>query len=350
MINIYDIDNIITTKLKKNSLIYNSIFDRINIYNIILKNKKLINGRILKDIEKEMKYFQYLNDSKNTLIIYCRLSKPIIKKFVTIMNTPIYKDKKKEIELKKEKLSQEYLEVVISCIDEQTLNDISSDILGEEDSQDRCTVCDNVEEFIKENDTLICKKCYNQLIKLSFNKNQLYNPSLKKCNYDRATHFKECIKQYQGKHNTFINPDVYTDLKKALETQGLLNMTSDDPVIQFAKVKKSHIRYFLKELDYTKYYDDYILIHANLTEQKPPEISHIESELISEFEEISNMYSIMYKNIDRKNFINIQYILYKLLLKHNYPMDEDDFSSVKASDRNLESEKICKAIFESLGW
>lgn len=348
MINIYEIDNIITTKLRRNTILYNKIKDRIPIYNSVPKDK--INGKIYRDIENDIEYFKMLAESENILIFYNRLTKPIIEKYIDIMSIPILKSNKNYINKEKQLLSENYLEIVNSCISNQIIGEIYIDIKEDEDFSDICTACGNKEKFIKDNDVLVCKNCYNQLVKLSFSKNQSYNPSLKKCNYDRTTHFKECIKQYQGKQNTFVNPAVYSDIKKALETQGLLNNTSNNPIIQFENVKKSHIRYFLKELEYTKYYDDYILIHSNLTEQPPPDISHIENELINEFEEISNMYTKMYKNIDRKNFINIQFILYKLLLKHNFPIDDDDFITTKATDRNIESDRICKCIFDALGW
>ena len=55
-------------------------------------------------------------------------------------------------------------------------------------------------------------------------------------------------------------------------------------------------------------------------------------------------------NIERKSFINSQYVLYQLLTRHRYPCNRDDFNLLKTIDRVHFHEEICKELFEKLGW
>ena len=57
-----------------------------------------------------------------------------------------------------------------------------------------------------------------------------------------------------------------------------------------------------------------------------------------------------YKHIDRKNFINTQYVLYQLLLKHKHPCNKEDFTILKTLDRKTFHDEIMSNIFLQLGW
>lgn len=344
--NLIDIDNFITCFLIKNIEFYNKINYRFIIYSNI--NFKNVGGRIYNDIQNDLKILEDLKFSENILLMYKFKTNDIIQKYLKILKTPVKKNIIQSIEIKKKKILKEYLNILKICIPYKIFEKLNiSDENNVDININYCENCENTLYFIKDGDVLICKICFSEIIKMAYYNNRSYNLSVNKCNYDRISHFKECLKQYQAKQNTFINPNLYKDLENALKINGLLLPDTDN---KFKNITKSHIIYFLKELGYSKHYDDYVLIYSNLTGNLPNNISHLEEELISDFEKISEKYTLLYNNIDRKNFINIQFILYRLLIKHNHTFDPEDFINVKSIDRKMERDNICKTIFESLGW
>lgn len=84
---------------------------------------------------------------------------------------------------------------------------------------------------------------------MAYFNNRLYNLNISKCNYDRTGHFKEYLKQYQGKQNTFVSPNVYKDLEDTLVSNGFIcTDNSVDKKMRYKNVTKSHIYYFLLKL------------------------------------------------------------------------------------------------------
>lgn len=350
--NFLDIDNFITSFLHKNIELYEKNKYKIDIFNKMKMEN--IGGKIRDDIEKDIFILNNLKFSENILWLYKRNTSQLITNFLNILNTPINKnsiDKILEAEKQKKKLLNLYMNIIKKCIP----YDIYKQMMITDENNisinvNFCQNCENTESFIKENDILICKVCFSEVVRMTYFNNRSFNLSVHKCNYDRISHFKECLKQYQGKQNTFISPDVYKDLEYALKINSLLNENSTNKQERFSRVKKMHIIYFLKELGYSKHYDDYVLIYSNLTGKPPNNISDIEDVLIADFENISETYYKLYNNIERKNFINIQFILYKLLRKHNYPYEEDDFLTIKTTEKKMERDKICRTIFQKLNW
>lgn len=107
---------------------------------------------------------------------------------------------------------------------------------------------------------------------------------------------------------------------------------------------------FLKELGYSNHYENVHLIHYNFTLIKPDNISHLEDKLFDDFNILTELYDKRYKNIDRKNFINTQYVLYQLLKRHKHPCKEHDFVILKTFDRKVFHDDIIKNLFQELGW
>ena len=107
---------------------------------------------------------------------------------------------------------------------------------------------------------------------------------------------------------------------------------------------------FLKELGYSKHYENVHLIHYNFTSIKPDDITYLEDKLFDDFNALTELYDKKYKNIDRKNFINTQYVLYQLLRRHRHPCKEEDFVILKTFDRKVFHDEIIKDLFQELGW
>lgn len=203
-----------------------------------------------------------------------------------------------------------------------------------DDCTDTCVVC--------------CRERTRIVNHSSFVDNTRVNIS-SKYTYDRKIHFRDCINQYQGKQNTHIPPDVFKHLETALVNHRVIS--AERTVDRFRRVSVAHIHMFLKSLNYTKYYDDAILIHSVMTGAKPDNIEHLEEDLMKDFEAMLLEYDKNFKTIDRKNFINTQYVLYQLLKRHGHKCDKEHFVVMRTmSDRKSYHDRICKTIFSKFGW
>ena len=92
-----------------------------------------------------------------------------------------------------------------------------------------------------------------------------------------------------------------------------------------------------------------------MTGKKSNDISHLEDKLIKDFEVLSDLYDKKFKHdktkkIDRKSFINVQYVLFQLLRRHKYPCKREDFNILKTLDRKAFHDDIMKELFEELNW
>ena len=90
-----------------------------------------------------------------------------------------------------------------------------------------------------------------------------------------------------------------------------------------------------------------------MTGKPPDDISHLEDALLNDFEVLAALYDekfIKTKLIDRKNFINTQYVLYQLLRRHKYPCKKEDFNILKTMDRKSFHDDVCSALFRHLNW
>ena len=121
----------------------------------------------------------------------------------------------------------------------------------------------------------------------------------------------------------------------------------------FRELQKNIFKFFLKETGHSKHYEDNVLIHYNITGKKPPDISHLEANLLEDFDILTNIYDKKYRKnstINRKNFINTQYVLYQLLCKYKYPCDKLEFNILKTVERKSFHDDICKELFDELAW
>ena len=221
-----------------------------------------------------------------------------------------------------------------------------------------CNNCNNKKKFdIIDNSIYICLCCGSQQEILLYTSNykdiDRINISTK-YTYDRKVHFRDCINQYQGKQNSTIDQQVYTKLIDQFESHHLLIGDKNTPKeVRFKNITKEHIHLFLKELHYTKHYENVNLIHYQITGKKPDDISYLEDRLLDDFDSLTELYDNKFKNkpgFERKNFINTQYVLYQLLIKYNHSCKKEDFTILKTVDRKSFHDDIAKICFEELGW
>jgi hypothetical protein len=202
---------------------------------------------------------------------------------------------------------------------------------------------------------LICPKCYQEQPILcndevvSFKDLSRINTNVK-YSYIRQTHFKDTMKQFQGKQNKYIDESIFDTLRSCFDQSGL-NKKNDQGY--YTMITKDHIKMFLQENSLYKYYEDINLIYWKLTGVPCPNISSYEKTLLSDFENLLNVYDRVIKedcNYSRTNFLNSYYVLYQLLKKNAFPCKETDFPIIKTIDRKLEHDEIYEKCCIILGW
>lgn len=308
---------------------------------------------LIENVQTNREYNFYLMKSTPILEVYLEiLSRPIKINFATSKSVDVNKPQKDKIILEYLKIAKKYISI--------------SDIISPEISNEKCEVCGGVTFEETDTNNRICVGCGYQ--DDFFHMSHL-NTDSKRINitskyvYDRRNHFRDCLNQYQGKQNSIVDESVSLSLMKCFETHNLLIGNQDTPkIIRFSKITREHIRFFLKETGNTKHYEDDVMIHTILTDQKPPNLSEIEESLISDFDKLVELYDKKRKDPNwtngkvfmatgtRKNFINSQYVLYQLLRKHRIVCSKDDFNILKTFDRKTAHDVICEELFKELDW
>ena len=295
----------------------------------------------IKEIESNTKQNFYIVESTVLIDKYKKILQTPIK--LNFVGKPIKNDKEKQ------KIIAEYLEIAQKYID------LKIDTTPSKKNKVICDNCNNKKDFdIVDGNTYICLNCSSQQVIIkhisSYKDINRVNIS-SKYTYDRKIHFRDCINQYQGKQNSTVEQKVYDDLEDQFERHHLLIGDKNTPKEKrFKRITKDHIMLFLKDLDYTKHYENINLVHYNLTGKKPDDIGYLEEKLLDDFDALTELYDKKFKNIDRKNFINTQYVLYQLLQRHKHPCKKEDFSILKTTDRTAFHDDICGVLFSSLGW
>ncbi|NDE13506.1 hypothetical protein EBZ80_01065 [bacterium] len=220
----------------------------------------------------------------------------------------------------------------------------------------RCPVCStDYDHFILHDNHSVCEKCgfvaattHNSV---SYRDIDRVNMS-SKYTYDRRSHFRDTIAQYQGKQNASIPKQVYDDLIHQLVSHRIVpeEHATMPKEVAFEKVTREHILIFLREIHQTKHYEDVVLIHHTLTGRPAPDISHLENDLMNDFNILVETYDKKYKTSERKNFINTQYVLFQLLRRHRFPCKKEDFNMLKTVDRKYFHDQVCSELFAEIGW
>ncbi len=335
-----------------------------------LKNNRESLSHKINSIEMMTDYNRYIIDTQQ-----------IIEKYKEILNTPVkvsFIGKKSSTDTKKKAdVVHQYLNSIgkyynISASSpiishfshfpylssNRYLNTLNSEDKYEKyDKYDKCEKhetceCGFTEFDIIEDNIKVCLSCGYQkecLIGVPSYKD-MRRINVTKYTYDRRVHFKDCINQYQAKQNSTIEQEVYDKLEKEFQDNYIL-IDSPHRNIKYKNVTKEHISLFLRNLKYTKHYENVNLIHYNLTGIKPDNIAYLEDVLLKDFDELTKAYDAIYKNnIERTNFINTQYVLYQLLKKHKHPCKKEDFVMLKTIERQQFHDTIMKTLFDYLGW
>lgn len=307
-------------------------------------NKKLLNQInslkiLIDDISNDKSYNYYIMESIDIINQYTNnINKPITINFMN-NNKPSSPNNNND-------LVKKYIQIY---------NKYNSKI-NYDSSHEQCVNC-NSKSFDNIDNNTICSNCglsISTLIQNSSFKDSERINIIPKYTYNRKTHFKDCINQFQGKQQVNIKPKVYDDLIKQFELNHLLVGNIKTPKNErFKNITKKHIQLFLKETKHSKHYEDVNLIYHNITGKKTNNISHLERKLVQDFDLLTQTYDKLFKNnkdIERKSFINSQYVLYQLLSRHKYKCNKEEFNILKTTDRQTFHDDVCKELFKHLGW
>jgi len=268
---------------------------------------------------------------------YIHQVEPLLKEFDKLLSKPVKVDfmgnKIYDQQDKKEVIISDFLNIAKNYIDIVPIQGKKKELVCED-----CNI-----DLQREDDFIfICPICgfeYKQLTSNSgYNENSRINTAQRYV-YEKRVHFGDSIKKYQGIQNTTILPNVYEDILAKIKSHE----------IPIKNLTKEHLYHFLKSTGHSDHYENMTLIYYEITGIKPPDISHLEGKLYEFFDQIEPIYERI-KSPDRSNFLNGQFILYKLLQKLKYPCKEEDFYILKTRDKMLEHDQIWKQICRELSW
>lgn len=277
-----------------------------------------------------------------------------INEYKNLLRNPVALNNKCDLKLK---IEQKYLGIVKRTLAKKKWYDINISEIYKKDLSE-CPTCGNSDKSMFETDEVgrrTCLECSTVISTfetgnghMDFNRATVTGKFI----YNRVLHFQDCIKQFQGKQNCKIPQAVYDHLNKMFASYRLL-IDSEDRRVKYAKITKQHILMFLK--DYPKQYENVNVIYITLTGKSGEDIGHLENQLIEDFKELVTLYDNLHskdrpEELDRKNFLNVQYILYQLLRRHGYQCRPEDFSMLKTTERKLFHDQICSNLFSKLGW
>jgi len=338
-------------------------------------NNKNTSNDVINDLSEKMKELQNQQDSEQ-FNFYLIQAIPLLDEYKNLQKNQnkiyfmVSKDNKdletKELNtIRMKKIIKEYFHLIQTYFpNEYNSNDWDKIKINFEMNQNenlkigknKCEIChSDCNDFIIYENHFVCEKCgyvsTTTHSTISYKDIDRVNIS-SKYTYDRRSHFRDCINQFQGKQNASISKQVYDSLIAQFVSHGIIpeNYQSLTKQEAFKNVTKEHIILFLKEINQTRHYEDIVLIYHELTGKPTPNISHLENVLMQDFDILIDTYDKKYKNSERKNFINTQYVLFQLLRRHRYPCKKEDFNMLKTVDRKYFHDTICSELFQELGW
>ena len=199
-------------------------------------------------------------------------------------------------------------------------------------------ICTNICKLCCKSFETVCEDCGFCYDVNEYTINGLYNyTKIQKVCYQKVTHFKEVLCNFQGRECKIIPDDVLSLIKS--------HVNNDIQLIDLHVIK--HV---LKKNKLTKYVENVNSILFILTNIKPPSIpKEIEVKLIQYFKQITQVFDTC-KTLTRINFLNYYYIIYKLLELMNQTDILQHVPRMKSKHRILEHNKIWKQICIQLEW
>lgn len=268
-------------------------------------------------------------------------NRKLIKDFRKLKQIVIRKDNKFVQEIMKEKLLRKFQDklndqpILLSLLIDSK---VSKQLVSEPVPCPSC-LC---REFDVDDEQAVCTKCGCKQIILSvtstFNDINRINLS-QKYTYSKDQHFKECILQFQGKKAKKIPSAVFQYVKDH-DPKTLMD------VVSLLKLKP----------EFKKFSDESMYIFREISCRPVEDIGHLEGKLHSDFAEFTNAYDKYFgsrQNLEdgistRTNFINVQYVLCRLLTKNGFFGSDADLTMFQ--DKINSHSLIVDKIFSILDW
>lgn len=342
----YDINHINSMMIEKFEERYNSLNeykDRLKKYECVVTNSTNISDKFnaskkINELKKEINEIETCAE----MGYYLLKTHKLLNEYNSLLQHPVnidFMNTKSQLTLnsKKDEIIHDF-NVIVNSYPFMTVDiKVNTDVIK---NKKNCYNCKS--ELTKQNGNLVCTTC-GECEDIFDNSSSFTDVSRvnmsSRYKYDKRIHFRDTLNNFQGKQNKTIHDDIYVVIKDEMNKHGI---TKD-------KLTKNHVYIFLKETGFSKYYEDITLIYSKITGKKPPDISHLENELMEMFDKVIKVY-VKIKPPTRKSFLNCQFILYQFLKKLKYPCKETDFSFLKSRDKLIEHELIYGQICDVLSW
>lgn len=220
------------------------------------------------------------------------------------------------------------------------------DVVRSHGNERNCTHCGDILITVGiEGETVSCGKCFARQPSLDTSTPVRDDICTPEGDTDRLARFKLVVNQYCGKQTVNIDEGTLEKIRSSLRLYRL--MDNNDAVTTLTKI---HIARVLKELSLTRYNENIHWLYSRLTGRPPCDISRIEDKLYEDFRYVSETFDRLYVDNKRKNFINLQFILYQLLVRNGIKCSRDEFTLTSTFDTQLKHDRELQIIFNELGW
>jgi hypothetical protein len=301
--------------IKKNS---NNEYEK-----LLAKKKLIIYYKQYIDIKNMTKLKQYIKLTNNIIQLYKEILPK--KKLIFGMKNDNYDDK-----YKKQRLLLIYKFIFYS----KSFYPLDIKKIG--NHHKLCPICDS--ELNKELSGLHCSnincRYYQETIEIICN-NTLFKEKNTACPYDCKENFYKIILCFQGKQSKRPSKNVYNNI--------YLYCNKND--INYKTISKFELSQILQILKLTDHYVNLNLIHSIITGINPPDISVYEDNLLYRYDLYEEIYNTIKHTIkERKNSLQIHFLLQHFLCMEGYDVNHDDFLYLKTRDVQLNHNytmKIC---------
>jgi ribosomal protein L37AE/L43A len=216
------------------------------------------------------------------------------------------------------------------------------DINNYTENYEKCKKCNGELVIIDYDGIMVCKRCSHQEKYLIEHEKPSYKEPPKEVDsyaYKRINHFREILAQFQAKESTQIDDSIIEQIREKVKKE---RITID-------KLTNDKTKQILKNLGYNKYYEHIPFIKEKLGIRPPTMPIELETKLCNLFLEIQRPYA-KFCPIQRVNFLNYYYVLYKLCELLGEDQYLKHFYMLKDPIKRMEQDEIWKKICAELKW
>ncbi len=273
--------------------------------------------------------------------------------FVSNDKEVISSKESKEEQDKRHKIISGYLEVARKYI--------KIDLVRNLVDTDICPGCGidtkEIEMVEDDSDSMICQNC--GLEKINIIKSAFYADGgrINNCrnNYEDRANFEKVLMRYQGKQITKPSKDLYMKLDEYFIGRGLLSSKeyNDLPLLPDgtkAGTSREMMFEILSNIGCSGYYDDINLICSVFFGWTLPDVTHLEEEIMQDYDEFQAVYDQLPDRDGRKSSLNSQWKLFILLKRRGWSCKSKDFK-IPTTASILEYHRVkTKQVYSVLGW